>query len=83
MYTATRVDNSFHVSRNGTGKMVARTSLGIIRLIMTNVCAYRDLIAKGFVTITSDVDGMYCELRVGVDASGRNVILDSFITRED
>lgn len=83
MYTAIRVDNSFHVAINGHGKMKSHSKIGIIRLIMTNILAWRDLADKGFVTITTHANGSYLEMKVARRDDGVLIILDMFSARED
>lgn len=82
MYTALRIDNSYHVSRDGHGKMRSNSKIGIIRLIMTNILAWRDLAEKGFVTVTSYTSGRYVELKIARQ-NGQLVIIDGFTARED
>lgn len=82
MYTAVRVDNSFHVAINGHGRMRSNSKIGIIRLIMTNIFAWRDLADKGFVTITTWANGRYIELQIARE-HGQLVLINTFSAKED
>ena len=66
MYTAQHVDGTFAITINNTATkgMRAKSKLGILNLITTNIYAQYLIKLMGYITVTFEDGGKYVEMRI-------------------